>query len=266
MKVADHHKSSKFGLVPTNLGWDARLKGMMVEQTFAFSTDPKTFFLHIGLPKTATSYLQQALFDNCEVIRKAGIVYFCAVSPSQLPDGIPFGTYPRLRDENSPETIKMIIAHCAKQLSGSVFATGLFSNERICYFGVAWIEELCALIPDNVELKIILTTRNQRDMVNSLYIEQNHDALSVSFADVDGNVEYDHVELGDIQSVARMLEFGSGMDLINRACDFYTIALNWASYINKSNIKVLVYEESRSILNDFFCLDGAERYTAPFIH
>ena len=229
---------------------------MKSEQEESTKSKLKTFFVHIGLPKTGTSFLQQVLFENHEELFRSGIVYFRSAPPSHLVDGIPFGIFPHLKDENSTESLLKTIEHCARQLSESEFEMGLISNERICYFNRAWIENLRLSIPKNVELKIVLVLRNQLDMVNSLYIEQNHNVLSISFGDVDGEKDYEHPEFYENKSLTRILEHGSSMNLINRACDFYSIALDWSSVIGKKNTLFIVYEKSLLIFKDLLELMG----------
>jgi hypothetical protein len=46
-----------------------------VEVTVSAAQGPKRVLLHVGTPKTGTSYLQDVLFRNRELLREHGILY-----------------------------------------------------------------------------------------------------------------------------------------------------------------------------------------------
>ena len=132
-------------------------------------------FLHIGLPKTGTTYLQQVLWDNRDLLRKQGVLlpgrnhreHLWAALSAQGRTGL------EKRHRRAPGTWGRFAAELAAWPG-----TGLVSHEFFCGAGVAAIKDVVASL-EPAEVHVVVTARDALGMLTAGWQERvkNGDTL-----------------------------------------------------------------------------------------
>ena len=180
----------------------------------------KTIHLHIGLPKTATTLIQNTMFAFPEILRKYGIQYLQSGTDKFGARGhhmlvfATLGKCPAIRPRTTPEEIEEAWPLALAEIDASDNQHFFISSEN---FSVGVID------PDDItnirnalkgyKVNVILVLRDVADFVDSVYAQR----LKGGF---DGSVE----------------------ELVARTWDklhWRNMTQNWSRIFGRSNVKVL---------------------------
>ena len=214
-----------------------------------------TLYLHIGMPKTGTSYIQNFLRANNEVLKQNGYVY---------PDfGIRFGKIginrnghflvSVIRDENKKRLKKeeqRIENECFDKLFALMeeYPNAILSEESIWNSGERirgegfWTNLKSKLADRGIELKVIVYLRRQDLFIQSFWAQ--------------------HVKETSLSDT--MHEYIDGKRFKRLKLDYYARLNKICKEIGKENMLVRVYEKNqytgseKTIISDFFTTVGLE--------
>ena len=132
----------------------------------------KTVFLHAGLEKTGTTYVQEVLYKNRALLKKQGVIYPCSgVVDNQhywLAKALGFHYQKgNINSVKESEVIQSIQAQIDSRRQGDL----LLSSEHFDFnVNDESLHKLKSLF-SGYDIKVILTFRNQLDYAQSLYVE-----------------------------------------------------------------------------------------------
>ena len=194
----------------------------------------KTLFIHIGEPKTATSSIQTFLFKNQGLLKKKGILYPGFITGHHdVANEIIFNTLSQIHGNKKSPAKKFI-----QKLKKSRYKTYILSAENFCrlYDNVS---RLKALIPDDVDVKIICYIRRQDELAEAVYNQRVKSPRGKTWLTID-------------EFIARH----SGIIL-----DHEKVLAPWEEAFGKENIIVRCFEERQlktDIITDFLDAMGLE--------
>ena len=209
-----------------------------------------TLFLHIGMPKTGTSYIQSFLHNNNKILMKKGFNF-----PSFE---ITFDGVEEFRNGNflvcqikNEEGVrnnaleKEIFDYCFTKIkklfkkSPNVILSdeSLWNSSKFNYSGDLWPELLKKKEEMNFDLKVIVYLRRQDLFIQSFWAQQVKGVCTLPFAD--------YINSGSFKGIR---------------LDYYKRLQEIASYVGKENIIVKACEEQQcaggSLVADFLNVVG----------
>ena len=220
----------------------------------------KTLYLHIGMPKTGTTYMQNFLSKNNDVLKKQGFIY---------PDfGIRFKNIGGnrnghflvsvIRDEEgnrSKEKEREVENECYAKIFAlfEKYSNVILSEEQIWSLAEGrrnrkfWDNLLHRLEEKNIHLKLVVYLRRQDLFIQSSWAQQVKDRdLYIS-----------------------LQEYIESKGFTKKKLDYYERLNVIAEHVGKENIIIRVYEKSQykgkkqTIISDFFHVLGID-YTEEF--
>lgn len=175
-------------------------------------------FVHIGLPKTATSYLQTIVWSNRELLRSRGVV----VPGTERRDHLWASWQVRGRARN-PEKQRTAWSRIRKELA-TVSGTGLISHE---FFAAASSEQARAMVEAlaPAEVHLVVTTREPLGLFTASWQESIKNGATTRMPDY-----------------ARK-ESGSSTAIWNwRTLDLRLVLERWSAAVPPERIHVLVLD------------------------
>lgn len=187
----------------------------------------KTVYIHIGSPKTGTTFIQQVLYDNKKHLKKNGVLY----NTKSLPGKNHFYLHTLIKENNADKALNNIIkefdaSNCEKLI---LSAESLFSikSEYISYLKHKF---------NRYNVKIIAYVRRQDSLLQSAHSQQ---------------VKADPSRTMPIQELLEKTHNNKNI------LDYYVTLSRWADGFGKENIIVQPYEKSqltKGLINNFFYL------------
>ncbi len=201
----------------------------------------KTLYIHIGEPKTATSSIQTFLFKNQGLLKKKGILSPGFISDHHdVSNEILNNTLQEIQENRKSPAKKFM-----KKIQNSKYNTYILSSENFCRL---WnnVSRLKALIPDNVNVKIIYYVRRQDDQTEAIYNQTVKSPLGRNWL-IDEYVE------------------GPAKNILN----YERVLAQWEEAFGRENIIVRCFEEGQlktDIYTDFLDAIGLgmdEKFVIP---
>ncbi|PLX35868.1 MAG: hypothetical protein C0606_17395 [Hyphomicrobiales bacterium] len=138
---------------------------------------PKRIWLHIGMHKTASTFLQNFLFANPQAINPHGFLYPAPNTPTKAHHPLARATYQNY-DESSAAALW---APTIKEIEESPHTDAIISSEQFEWLSAP--ARLKKLVPSDIEIKVVVYVRRQDAQMESRYQQrlQNNDDLSKTF-------------------------------------------------------------------------------------
>lgn len=119
--------------------------------------DARRLFLHVGLQKTGTSYLQAALLNGRESLADAGLDL---VPPTKRESfELMVVVRDRYADRRDDESDRNILDRFTRQLAAATGSRAVYSQESLAAAGTAQVERLLAVCGDR-EVHVVVTVRD----------------------------------------------------------------------------------------------------------
>ncbi|MDZ5662761.1 hypothetical protein SFC79_13385 [Nocardioides sp. S-58] len=141
---------------------------------------PRRVFLHIGLPKTGTTYLQQVVWGNRERLREAGVLVPGFGHREHLWAALDLQERPRLarRHPDAPGAWQRLVDQASAH-SGDV----LLTHEFFC--GASWAQAARALASfPGAEVHLVVTARDAASVVSAGWQESVKNGSTVDLDSV----------------------------------------------------------------------------------
>lgn len=124
---------------------------------------PRRVFLHIGLPKTGTTYLQQVVWKNRDALRSAGLFLPGFGHREHLWAALDLQERPRLerRHKDAPGAWQRLVAEASAQP-----ADVLITHEFFCGASAEQASRAVASFPD-AEVHLVVTARDAASVVSA---------------------------------------------------------------------------------------------------
>ncbi|NJN23241.1 MAG: hypothetical protein HC810_01000 [Acaryochloridaceae cyanobacterium RL_2_7] len=173
-------------------------------------------FLHIGLHKTGSTYIQKVFAENRELIRELGIDY-----PSLGAEFL-FGhhnlAWSLMPGKQLLETTDFSIAKLTQYLHDSSVESTVLSSEEFDFLKIEHISKIYQVFSD-FEVKIVFYVRHPLNAFYSLWQEA--------------------VKHGDTTSLESFLE-----NIRDRSHPFnyWNIANQWAHYFGPNSLQIVIYD------------------------
>lgn len=204
-----------------------------------------TVYLHIGMPKTGTSYIQKFLHDNNKILNKKG---YCFPNFGITFDGIEVYRNGHFlvcqmknetgnRDYNSEEKIFNSCFEKIKKLSKKyskiiISDESIWDSSNLNYSGDLWSLLLKKAQEYNFKIKVVVYLRRQDLFIQSFWAQQVKGTCQLDFNE--------YIKTNDFKFIR---------------LDYYTRLMEIASFVGKNNIIVRPYEieqfKNSSLVNDF---------------
>ena len=141
---------------------------------------PRRVFLHIGLPKTGTTYLQQVVWANRDRLRSDGLLVPGFGHREHLWAALDLQERPRLakRHKNAPGAWQRLVDEAASY-DGDV----LLTHEFLCGASAEQASRAVAAFPD-AEVHLVVTARDAASVVSAGWQESVKNGSSVGLDDV----------------------------------------------------------------------------------
>ena len=142
--------------------------------------------MHVGLPKTGTSYLQSVVWANLDELRQQGLVV--VPDPTALPSRAQAGTQVMLavRDRlvagHDPETAVEVLDRFAAEVAGAGDADVLLTQEQLAGCTRPQVQTLFDRLGDR-EVHVVVTARALSRQVPSAWQERVKTRSTTSYAD-----------------------------------------------------------------------------------
>jgi hypothetical protein len=143
-------------------------------------------FVHVGLPKTGTSYLQSVVWANLEELRRQGLVV--VPDPTTLPSRAQAGTQvmlairDRLVPGHDPETADQVLDRFAAEVAAAGGADVLLTQEQLAGCTRPQVRALLERLDDR-EVHVVVTARALSRQVPSAWQERVKTRSTTSYAD-----------------------------------------------------------------------------------
>ncbi len=210
----------------------------------------KKIVLHIGLPKTATTFLQEMVFS------KLNDVFFVGYPEVKKIENTPLFYINELNKHtyNKPELpeneLNKLKSDISEYINNLAEKNILISNETLCgqiisfqnsYKNARFLKEIFN------SAKIVFTFRNQADWAESVYnqLMTKHNRYTI-------NEEFLGYRHGN--SIHKMFRYNNGTFEENSqiySFNWFLITKNYMEIYGKENVLVLPYELLKNDLNDF---------------
>jgi hypothetical protein len=140
----------------------------------------RRLYLHIGLQKTGTSYLQSIMWRNQDLLRELGLDL---VPPSKRETfHLMLNVRERYRPEFDPPAVATALQRLPAQLAAAPGPTALISEESLAPAGDQRIGDLLAACADR-EVHLIVTLRDLGRQIPSAWQQTLQDARSLPYAE-----------------------------------------------------------------------------------
>lgn len=179
-------------------------------------------FLHIGLPKTGTTYLQQVVWSNRDRLRKAGLFVPGFGHREHLWAALDLQERPRLakRHADAPGAWQRLVDEASAQ-SGDV----LITHEFLCGASAAQASRAIASFPD-ADVHLVVTARDAASVVSAGWQESVKNG---------GTVDLDAVMAG---------QPAGGPEFSMRTWDLADVLERWTHDLPGERVHVLVMPAS----------------------
>jgi 2-polyprenyl-3-methyl-5-hydroxy-6-metoxy-1,4-benzoquinol methylase len=200
------------------------------------ASERKQLFLHIGSPKTGTSYLQSFMFENYENLKSKNVLYpksliGSAADPKHQP------LFASLFTDNEKRFYDLL-RRMAHETNGSTEAL-ILSSEGFYHHINEFTESSWRLLKslgDLFEIKIVVYLRPQSEYVESMYRQYMKNPRGVN------------AEFGSSLSIYEMME----RPKLRQNLDYYDSLMKWAAVVGEENILVRRY--AKNVVEDFMTL------------
>jgi hypothetical protein len=141
---------------------------------------PRRVFLHIGLPKTGTTYLQQVVWKNRDALRAAGLFLPGFGHREHLWAALDLQERPRLerRHRDAPGAWQRLVAEASEQ-SADVLVT----HEFFCGASAEQASRAVASFPD-AEVHLVVTARDAASVISAGWQESVKNGSTVDLDSV----------------------------------------------------------------------------------
>lgn len=143
-------------------------------------------FLHVGLPKTGTSYLQSVTWANLDALREQGLVVVPdpTGSPSKAQPGtqVMLAARDRLVPGHDPETAAEVLDRFAAEAAAAGDADVLLTQEQLAACTRPQLRTLLERLADR-EVHVVVTARALSRQVPSAWQERVKTRSTTSYAD-----------------------------------------------------------------------------------
>jgi 2-polyprenyl-3-methyl-5-hydroxy-6-metoxy-1,4-benzoquinol methylase len=199
-------------------------------------SERKQLFLHIGSPKTGTSYLQSFLFENYENLKSKNVLYPKSLIGSETdPKHQPL--FVSLFTGNEKRFYDLLDR--MTQETNSSTGTLILSSEGFYHHINEFTEpswRLLKSLGDLFETKVVVYLRPQSEYIESMYRQYMKNPRGVN------------AEFGSSLNIYEMLE----RPKLRQNLDYYDSLMKWAAVVGEENILVRRY--SKNITEDFMAL------------
>lgn len=132
---------------------------------------PRRCFVHVGLPKTGTTYLQSILWRSRDELTSQGISLVPHENGTPLSIRLTLATRNRLRKGIDPLSRRQVFEHLRNQLEETSTPDVLISQEQLAAATAKQAERLFGLLSD-YEIHLVVTTRSLARVVPSAWQER----------------------------------------------------------------------------------------------
>ena len=141
---------------------------------------PRRVFLHIGLPKTGTTYLQQVVWKNRDALRSAGLFLPGFGHREHLWAALDLQERPRLerRHRDAPGAWQRLVAEASEQSSDV-----LITHEFFCGASAEQASRAVASFPD-AEVHLVVTARDAASVISAGWQESVKNGSTVDLDSV----------------------------------------------------------------------------------
>lgn len=186
----------------------------------------RTFWFHVGMAKSGTTYLQDALFASRAALRRQGV----ALVPHQRSDhhDLAVNMAGKVRDFDA-QSIRDARATFAAAVSKADAPVSLYSHELMAPARLEAVRELVAMVPDH-DVRMVLTVRDPAMTLSSLWqqnIQQRQDKT-----------------LEQILDGARRRGGAQGAFFFDRSVDVKAVLERWGQVIGPERTHVVVVPPS----------------------
>ena len=143
-------------------------------------------FVHVGLPKTGTSYLQSVVWANLDELRAQGLVVVPApagpASKAQAGTQVMLAVRDRLVPGHDPRTATEVLDEFAVEVNAAGDADVLLTQEQLAACTRPQVRALLGLLGDR-EVHVVVTARALSRQVPSAWQERVKTRSTTSYAD-----------------------------------------------------------------------------------
>ena len=196
----------------------------------------KKLFLHIGSPKTGTSYLQSFLYENHENLKSKNILYPKSLIGSPLdPKHQPFFASFLSGDvQRFQAFLQRIAAETGESIETLILSSEGFYHHINELTETSW--RLLEALKDLYDVRIVLYLRPQVEYIESMYRQYMKNPRGIN------------AEFGSSLTIQEMME----RPKLRQNLDYYGSLMKWAAVIGEENIIVRRY--TRNVVEDFTTL------------
>jgi hypothetical protein len=166
---------------------------------------PRRIFLHLGPPKTGTTYLQQVLAANAEVLRGQGVALVGTIGEHHKAANELMGVSSR-RGERVPRGSWEALSRKVRAVHGDV----VLSCERYSMLGPEQAREVSATFPDS-ELSVVFTLRDATASLPGRWQERVKNGGTITWPALCARVELDARFLETMVRANRPLDAWEGV-------------------------------------------------------